>query len=99
MTFRSENVDSAAGTRPPRGPVYYVVIVEEHIVRELAGRSPCLYISPPQLRMSALSLVRLLVGRPTEDLADGPWRMAIAGGEREIRVLRSSSGGQVALDV
>jgi hypothetical protein len=99
MTSRSDGSDSAAGTRPPRGSVQYVVIVEEHIERRLAARSPCLYISPPQLRTSALALVRLLLGRPDTELGDGPWRMAIAGGDREIRVLRSSSGGQVTLDV
>jgi hypothetical protein len=98
MTFRSENLDSAAGMRSPREPAHYVVIVEEHIERHLAGRSPCLYISPPQLRTSARALVRLLLGRPTQELGDGPWRIAIAGGEREIRLLHSSRDGQVALE-
>jgi hypothetical protein len=99
MTFRSDNVDRAAGMRPPREPATYIVIVEDHIERHLAGRTPCLYISPPQLRTSARALVRLLLSQPTQKLGDGPWRIAIAGGEREIRLLRSSRDGQVALDV
>jgi hypothetical protein len=94
MTFCSENLDSAAGMRSPREPAHYVVIVERH----LAGRSPCVYISPSQLRTSAWALVRLLLGRPTQELGDGPWRIAIAGGEREVRLLHSSPDGQVALD-
>ena len=99
MTFRSENLDSAAGMRPPRQPGHYVVIVEEHIERRLAGRSPCRYISPPQLPSSARALVGLLLGRPTQKLGDGPWRIAIAGGEREIRLLRPSRDGHLAPDV
>jgi hypothetical protein len=99
MTFRSDVSHSAAGTCPPRTPAQYVVVVEEHIDRELAGRSPCLYISPPQLRTSALALVRLLLSRSDDQLGDGPWRMAVAGGERTIRMLRTSGRGQVALDV
>ena len=99
MTFLSDNVDRAAGMRPPRELAHYIVIVEDHIERHLAGRAPCLYISPPQLRTSARALVRLLLSQPTQTLGDGPWRIAIAGGEREIRLLHSSREGQVALDV
>src|SRR5215212_8624885 len=99
MTSRSENLDSAAGICPPREPAHYVVIVEEHIERHLAGRSPCLYISPPQLYWSARALIRLLLGRPTQELGAGPWRMAIAGGEREIRLQPCRIDGQARLAI
>ena len=45
------------------------------------------------------ALVALLLGRPTQKLGDGPWRIAIAGGEREIRLLRPSRDGHLAPDV
>ena len=99
MTFRSEVAHSAAGTRPPRTPIQYVVVVEEHIEPKLAGRSPCLYISPPQLRTSAMALVGLLLSRSDDELGEGPWRMAIVGGERTIRMHRTCGRGQIALDL
>jgi hypothetical protein len=99
MTFRSENLDSAAGLRPPREPATYIVIVEEQIEPRLACRAPCFYISPPQLRPSALALVRLLLGRPTQEIGTGPWRTAIAGGERAIRLQRCLKNGQARLDL
>jgi hypothetical protein len=99
MTFPSDGPDSASGLRPPRTPSHYVVIVEEHIERQLAGRAPCFYVSPPQPRMSALALVGLLLGRAVDDARKRPWRSAIAGGEREIRVLPSRPDGQVGLPI
>jgi hypothetical protein len=88
MTSPSDRPHRAAGSRPPRDPATYIVIVEEQIEPRLACRAPCFYLSPPQLRPSALALVRLLLGRPTQEIGTGPSRTAIAGGEREIRLQR-----------
>src|SRR5215211_5547996 len=92
---------TAAGREPaaPDGRVHRDRVVEERIETHLAGRSPCLYISPPQLHTSALEIVRLLLSRPAEEVGTGPWRTAIAGGERELRLQPCLSHGQVRLDL
>jgi len=62
-----------------------LVVVEESINAELAGRTGCTYVSPPQPREQAMGLVALLLGTPTP--RDGEaWTRAIAGGRRLIAV-------------
>ena len=99
MRPRSDRRGGAAGGSPPRQTAAYIVIVEERIETHLAGRSPCLYISPPQLRTSALALVQLHIGYAPHDLDTGPWRIAVPGGEREIRLQRCLASGQARLDI
>lgn len=75
------------------GADLYVVEVDDRRQPDLAGHSGCRYTSPPQPADQALGLVRLLLGCPPAppELSDGPWRVAVAGGLRTIRV-RPSSG-------
>jgi hypothetical protein len=62
-----------------------VVRVEDQINPTLAGRPGGRYDSPPQPFEQAHTLVRLLLGWPTEPL-DGQtrWRCAVAGGTRTV---------------
>jgi hypothetical protein len=62
----------------------YTVIVTEHCARGLVGRDGATYASPPHLEHSALLLVSLLAGGPVQ--GPGPWRHAIAGGQRIIEL-------------
>lgn len=67
----------------------------------LAGMSACWnYSSPPQPLEQALSLVAVLLGGPPElpRPEDSPWRQAIAGGRRDIRLHRAHSDGQLLIN-
>jgi hypothetical protein len=104
MTSPSDRRHRAAGSRPPREPATYIVIVEEEIEPRLACRAPCFYIiSPPQLRPAAAAPERAgacpASARPPQEIGTGPWRTAIAGGEREIRLQRCLNDGQARLDL
>ncbi len=73
---------------------YYVVCVEDHVAHPLAGHDGCRYVSPPQTRRHALALVQVLTGCPVLKLDDhGPWRSAIAGGQRTISLQPAQPGG------
>ncbi len=64
---------------------YYVVRVEDRVAHPLAGHEDCRYMSPPQARPHALALVRALMACPAPEIdGHGPWRSAIAGGQRTI---------------
>ncbi len=79
---------------------YYVVRVEDHVAQRLAGHEGCRYVSPPQTRPHALALVRVLMGCPIGAIdAHGPWRSAIAGGQRTISLQPAQPDGQLLLDV
>ena len=71
--------------RPANGDRLLVVRVEDQINPTLAGRPGARYDSPPQPREQAHTLVRLLLGWPSEPL-DGQtrWRCAVAGGTRTV---------------
>lgn len=79
----------------------YVVEVDDQCVDQLAGHTGCSYASPPQPATQALALVRALLGCPVAQLSvdDSPWRRAIAGGCRTVRLHRSSADGQLRLGV
>jgi hypothetical protein len=64
-----------------------VVRVRDAINPTLAGRGDASYQSPPQSREQALTLVRLLVGRPGETLTErASWACPIAGGRRTVTI-------------
>lgn len=79
--------------------ILYVVEVDDSCEPRLTGHGGCSYASPPQPAVQALALVRLLLGCPQDELrADGgPWRCAIAGGKRTIRLHAAAADGQLHL--
>ncbi|HTX11289.1 MAG TPA: hypothetical protein VME22_21895 [Solirubrobacteraceae bacterium] len=79
----------------------YVVEVDDQCLDHLAGHTGCSYASPPQPAAQALALVRVLLASPHAQLSvdDSPWRRAIAGGRRTVRLHRASVDGQLTLGV
>jgi hypothetical protein len=77
----------------------YVVEVDDRCDPHLVGHTGCAYASPPQPAVQALALVRTLLGCPQIPLAvhEAPWRQAIAGGTRTIRLHRADAGGQLRI--
>jgi hypothetical protein len=66
-------------------PPTYRVLITDQITHELAGSDSHHYESPPQSEQQARSLLAVLVG--AEHPHDrGPWRHAIAGGQRIIEL-------------
>jgi hypothetical protein len=81
------------------GP-FYVVEVEDRRDAGLAGHDGASYVSPAQPPDQALALVRILLGRRSAceiELTEGPWRLAIAGGSRVIRVHAARADGQLTI--
>jgi len=79
---------------------FYVVEVEDRRDAGLAGHGGTAYVSPAQPREQALALVRILLGRRSAceiELTDGPWRLAIAGGSRLIKVHAARADGQLTI--
>ncbi|HTU31193.1 MAG TPA: hypothetical protein VMF07_17515 [Solirubrobacteraceae bacterium] len=79
---------------------FYVVEVEDHRDEGLAGHGGAAYVSPAQPPDQALALVRILLGRRAAceiELSDGPWRLAIAGGSRVIKVHAARADGQLTI--
>jgi hypothetical protein len=62
----------------------YRVLVTDHITPGLADGDGRHYESPSQTEQQARSLVAVLVGAELRD--HGPWRQAIAGGQRIIEL-------------
>lgn len=77
----------------------YIVEVEDDCAQALTGHPGASYSSPPQPERQALALVRVLLGssQRTLQVDAGPWRCAIAGGRRTVRVHPATGGGQLAL--
>jgi hypothetical protein len=73
------------------GDPLVVVTASESVAAVLAGREGLTYVSPPQRREQALTLVRLLTGC-AEELANGRrrWAVPIAGG-RLVVALREEA--------
>lgn len=71
----------------------YIVEVEDHCSRPLAGHDGCRYRSPPQSAADALQLARVLLGHPqhTLRLDEARRQHAIAGGRR-IVTLQAAHG-------
>jgi hypothetical protein len=63
----------------------YRVLVADHVTPGLASGDGRRYESPPQSEQQARSLLAVLVGDQLSD-HHGPWRQAIAGGQRIIEL-------------
>lgn len=81
------------------GQPLYIVEVEDDCAQVLTGHPGSRYASPPQSEAQALALVRVLLNSPQRPLriTDGPWRCAIAGGKRTVRLHVATGAGQLAL--
>ncbi|MGO9959179.1 MAG: hypothetical protein ACLP50_24960 [Solirubrobacteraceae bacterium] len=77
----------------------YIVEVDDQCAERLAGHTGCSYASPPQPQPQALALVRALLSCPQYhlEISQAPWRIAIAGGQRTIRLHPASPTGQLSL--
>jgi hypothetical protein len=77
----------------------FIVEVHDRCEPRLVDYPGCHYSSPPQPAKQALTLVRLLLGCPTDQLDAGqaPWQCAIAGGRRTIRLHTAHADGQLHL--
>ena len=77
----------------------YIVEVDDRCNAQLVGNTGCSYASPPQPAPQALALVRALLGCPQNPLEihESPWRHAIAGGARTIRLHPAYASGQLTL--
>jgi hypothetical protein len=82
----------------PDSPLY-IVEVDDRCNAQLVGHNGCSYASPPQPAAQALALVRALLGCPQNALGvhESPWRHAIAGGIRTIRLHHAPASGQLTL--
>jgi hypothetical protein len=63
----------------------YRVLVTDQVTHALIGRSGSRYQSPPQTEQQARGLIAVLLGT-TDCQQRGPWRQAIAGGQRIIEL-------------
>jgi hypothetical protein len=84
MTSRSKPNGRAATSESPRAPALAVVTVEDRVDERLAAQGARRYTAPAQPIADARTLVRLLLGGATIPAGRGPWRRAIAGGQRVI---------------
>ena len=77
----------------------YIVEVNDNCVEQLAGHTGCSYASPPQPAVQALALVRVLLDCPQHplDTTQTPWKRAIAGGQRTVRLHAATPAGQLSL--
>ena len=77
----------------------YIVELDDQCDYRLVGHSGCSYTSPPQPAGQALALVRALLGCAQLALEpdDAPWKAAIAGGNRVIRLHRARADGQLTI--
>ena len=65
----------------------YRVLVTDHITPGLVNSDGRHYESPPQTEQQARSLLAVLIGAEHRDRDHcGPWRQAIAGGQRIIEL-------------
>ena len=71
--------------QPHPSTTSYRVFVTDRTTRELVNREGCHYESPPQSEQQARSLIAVLTGAEIGDHC-GPWREAIAGGQRIIEL-------------
>jgi hypothetical protein len=64
----------------------YRVVVTDHLQPALVEHDGVSYRSLPQSREHALALARALVGRSQVSDEQGPWRQALPGGTRTVRI-------------
>jgi hypothetical protein len=76
------------------GP-YFVVECVDRFGAGLTGRHDRDYASPPQPRDAALVLAALLLDAGPDLDGDGPWRKAIAGGRRTVRLVRAADAERI----
>jgi hypothetical protein len=70
---------------------HYIVCVEDRRNAALTGSAGGTYASPPHTLDHAHELVAVLLDAPGAPLDGlGPWRRAVAGGERTVRLVPSS---------
>jgi hypothetical protein len=74
------------------GPCF-AVEVDDRFSPGLTGRHDRSYLSPPQPRDDALLLAALLLDAGVALEGDGPWRRALAGGRRTVRLVASADEG------
>ena len=81
------------------GPMWVVEVADDRDPRLSGGRAHTTYTSPPQPLTQALALVAVLLGGRAEPLAvaDSPWRLAIAGGRREVQLHPAHADGQLII--
>ena len=79
--------------------MWVIEVDDERDPRLAGGRASVRYHSPPQPLSQALDLVAVLLGGPESPLGaqDGPWRIPIAGGRREVRLHPARADGQLLL--
>ncbi|WP_205696716.1 hypothetical protein [Conexibacter sp. SYSU D00693] len=65
------------------------VEVTDRFTPGLGGRADRTYVSPPHDPAAARELAALLLDRAVAPEGDGPWRRALAGGLRTVRLLPS----------
>ena len=65
-------------------PRSYVLTATDERAEALTGRGNETYTSPPQTEQQARQLAALLAGATVD--GPGPWRHAIAGGQRTIEL-------------
>ena len=75
-------------SHPTNGRTYRVLVTDQ-LTPGLAASDSRRYESPPQTEQQARALLCILVGTATSDHA-GPWRQAIAGGQRIVELKASS---------
>ena len=77
----------------------YIVELDDQCDYRLVGHSGCSYTSPPQPAGQALALLRALLSCAQLALEphDAPWKAAIAGGKRVIRLHRAGADGQLTI--
>jgi hypothetical protein len=63
-----------------------VVAVTESVHPALANRESITYLSPPQTREQARSLVQLLVGHADISSHDGRYAVPVPGGTRTVTI-------------
>jgi hypothetical protein len=81
------------------GGEMWVVEVNDDRDPQLTDGRASHYHSPPQPLHQALELVAVLLGGPEVPPArdDSPWRVAIAGGRRNVRLHPARADGQLRL--
>ncbi len=69
-----------------------MVVVTDHLMPSLVGRTGVRYVSPAQEEAQARALIGVLIGSPHTPAGKGPWARAVAGGRRHIALRRA--GGE-----
>ena len=70
--------------QPPPNSIYRVLVTDQ-LAPGLAGGDCRQYESPPHTEQQARALLAILVGARSTD-RPGPWRQAIAGGQRIVEL-------------